>query len=74
MPRQAPNNRLPVSGNAGDPFPDNQRVNVIGALVGLDCFEVRHVAHDGVLGHDAVGTRPESRSEFMRVSHPDVDL
>ena len=31
-------------------------VNIVGALVGLDRFKVSHVAHDGVLIENSIGT------------------
>src|SRR5579859_152224 len=46
---------LHKGGNAGDFFSDYEFVNVVGALVGKDAFEVVHVAHDAVVVDDAVG-------------------
>src|SRR5216684_7112855 len=42
-------------GNAGDFFSDDEFVNVVGAFVGVNAFEVVHVAHDAVIVDDAVG-------------------
>ena len=41
--------------DAGDSFTDDQLVYVVGAFVGEDGFEIVHVAHDGIVVHDAVG-------------------
>ena len=37
-------------------LPDNQRVHVVRAFVGLHRLQVQHVAHDGVVVGDAVGS------------------
>src|SRR6267142_1044082 len=42
-------------GNAGDFFSDDEFVNIVGTLVGIDAFEVVHVAHDAVVVDDSVG-------------------
>src|SRR5687768_4925571 len=44
-----------VRGDAGDGFAEDQRVDVVRSLVGLDRLEVAHVAHHRVLAGDAVG-------------------
>src|SRR5580704_6102714 len=46
---------LHVGGDAGDALADHQLVNVVGAFVGEDAFEVVHVAHDAVIVDDAIG-------------------
>ncbi len=46
---------LPVGGNASYSFANDQRVDMICTFVGLDGFEIAHVAHDGIFVHDAVG-------------------
>ncbi len=42
---------LNVGGDAGDFFADHQFVDVVGAFVGENAFEVVHVAHDAVIVH-----------------------
>src|ERR1019366_7850286 len=39
----------------GNACPNDQRVDVMRALVGFDAFEVHQVPHDGVIVGDAVG-------------------
>src|SRR5262249_27058484 len=41
--------------DAGDFFADYEFVDVVGAFVGVDGFEIVHVAHDAVVVDDAVG-------------------
>jgi len=43
-----------ICGNAGDALADHQRVDVIGTFIGLDGFEVAHVAHERLLVRDSV--------------------
>src|SRR3954465_10105356 len=43
-----------VGVDAGDVGADDQRMNVVRALVGLHRFQVHHVAHDWIIVHDAV--------------------
>src|SRR5260370_2106223 len=52
---------LDVGGDAGDFFADHQFVNVVGAFVGENAFEIVHVAHDAVVVHDAVGAENVAR-------------
>src|SRR6266436_1686547 len=47
--------RLNKGGDAGDALADYELVDVVGAFVGGDAFEIVHVAHDGVVVDDAVG-------------------
>ena len=42
--------------NARDVATQNQVVNVMGAFVSFHRLEIRHVAHDGVLVKNAIGT------------------
>src|SRR5258707_15279398 len=51
-------------GNAGDFFSDSEFVNVVGAFVSVNAFEVVHVAHDAVIVDDAVGA--ENVARFAR--------
>src|SRR5271165_1892597 len=46
---------LNVGGDAGDFFADHQFVDVVGAFVSENAFEVVHVAHDAVVVDNAVG-------------------
>src|SRR5262245_48714450 len=46
---------------AGDVFSDRQRVDFVRALVGVDRFEVAHVAHDRIIGCDAVRAQDAAR-------------
>jgi hypothetical protein len=39
------------------PFADHQLVNMLGAFVSLNRFQIAHVAHDGIFIHDAVGAQ-----------------
>ena len=42
--------------DAGDVPSQDEVVNIVGALVGLDRFKVSHVAHNGVLIENSIGT------------------
>jgi len=48
---------LDERGDASDPFPDDQLVNVVRAFIGENAFEIVHVAHDAVIVDDAVGAK-----------------
>src|SRR5258707_7003236 len=50
-----------VGGYAGDFFADDELVDVVGAFVGEDGFEIVHVAHDAVIVDDAVGAENVAR-------------
>ncbi len=43
--------------DAGDFLPQDQGMDVVSAFVGFDGFQVHHVAHDGVVPGDAVGSQ-----------------
>ena len=58
--------------NPGDGRPDDQRMDVVGTLVGLDRFQIHHVAHDGVVVGDAVGAEDVAREPCALQRHPDV--
>src|SRR5215831_12500034 len=47
--------------DAGDALADHQLVNVVGAFVGVDAFEIVHVAHDAVIVDDDVGAENVAR-------------
>ena len=63
---------LNKGGDAGDALADDQAMNVVGALVGVDGFEVVHVAHDAVIVHDAVGAQDVARLAGGFQGHPHV--
>src|ERR1700736_878001 len=48
---------LHEGGDAGDALADYELVDVVGAFIGEDAFEVVHVAHDRVIVDDAVGAK-----------------
>src|SRR5208337_1151486 len=64
--------RFSVSRNPGNVLADNQSVNVVGALVGDDRFQVHHVAHDGVVFSDAVGAQDVTGDACAFQGHPHV--
>ena len=63
---------LDEGGDAGDFFADHQFVDVVGAFVGVDGFEIVHVAHDAVVVDDAVGA--EDVAGFARGFESDATL
>src|SRR5260370_26284788 len=46
--------RLNEGGDAGDALTDDELVDIVGAFVGEDAFEVVHVTHDAVILNDTV--------------------
>src|SRR6185503_11535882 len=48
---------LLIRRNSGHALPQDQGVDVVRSLVGLDRFQVHHVAHDRVVVCDAVATQ-----------------
>src|ERR1700730_14611884 len=72
--------KLDKGGDAGYAFADYEFVDVVGAFVGGDTFEVVHVAHDGVIIDDAVGAQNvsgfargvERDSDIVHLEHGDV--
>ncbi len=58
--------------NPRNTLPDDQRVHVVGAFVGLHRFQVHHVAHDGVVVGDAVGAEDVAGEAGALEGHPDV--
>src|ERR1700740_2506953 len=50
-----------VRRNSRNALADDQAMNVVRALVGVDRFEVVHVAHDAVVVNDAVGSQNVAR-------------
>ena len=61
-----------VGGDPRDPLAEDQRVDVVGALVGLHGLEVHHVAADRVLVGDAV--RAEHVARHARDLERPVDV
>ena len=61
-----------VRRDAGDALADDQAMNVMRALVGVNRFEVVHVAHDGVIVHDAVCAHNSSSFARSFQRHPNV--
>src|SRR6267378_8008895 len=64
--------QLYEGGDAGYALADDEFVDVVGAFVGGDAFEIVHVAHDGVIVNDAVG--PENIAGFARGFKGDGDV
>src|SRR5712671_6148116 len=64
--------KLHEGGDAGDAFAYYELVDVVGAFVGGDAFEIVHVAHDGVIVDDAVGA--ENVAGFARGLKGDGDI
>src|ERR1700746_679089 len=58
--------------NPGHALPDDQCVDVVGALVSLHRLQVRHVAEDGILVGDAVGAQDVARQAGALKRHPNV--
>src|SRR6267378_6262299 len=54
--------KLHKGGDAGYALADDELVDVVGAFIGGDAFEIVHVAHDGVIVDDPVG--PENVAGF----------
>src|SRR3954451_506187 len=63
-------NLLSVSWNPGHPLPDNERVDVVCALIGLNRLQIAHVAHDRVFVRYPVRTQqvPADSGAFQRDS------
>src|SRR5882762_9174590 len=59
-------------GDTGYALADDELVDVVRAFVGGDAFEIVHVAHDGVIVDDAVGT--ENIAGFARGLEGDGDV
>src|SRR5690349_20847585 len=72
--------RSAVCRHAGHPFPYDQRVYVIGPLVGFYCFQVTEMAHNRVLVGDSVSTQKiaaepccfESDGDIVSLEHRNV--
>src|SRR5882757_7038884 len=64
--------QLYEGGDAGYALADDEFVDVVGAFVGGDAFEIVHVAHDGVIVDDAVGA--ENVAGFARGFEGDGDV
>ena len=67
--RSGPKNfdRLLIRGDSSDALADHQGVDVVGAFVGFDRFEVAHVAHDGVFVDDAAIAAAYTACQLFRV-------
>src|ERR1041385_3267083 len=61
-----------VGGDAGYGLPDDQRMNVVGALVGIDAFDIGEVAEDRVLVDHAIGAEGLARELGALPGHPDI--
>src|SRR5207245_5253641 len=59
-------------GDAGDVFADDQRVDVVGALVGEHRFQIAHMTSRLVLYGDAVGAEEVARVAGDVAGHADV--
>src|SRR5216684_4530974 len=70
--RLSPHSSILERVNPGHALPDDQRVHVVGAFVGLYRFQVHHVAHDGVVVGDAVGAQDIAGEAGALEGHPDV--
>src|SRR5271170_7239736 len=55
-------------------LPNNQRVNVMGALVRLHRLKIHHVPHDGVLVRNARRSKNVPRHPRTLQRHPDIVL
>src|SRR5712671_30414 len=64
--------QLYEGGDAGYALADYELVDVVGAFVGGDAFEIVHVAHDGIIVDDAVGA--ENVAGFARGLKGDGDI
>src|SRR6267154_1214466 len=64
--------QLYEGGDAGYALADDELVDVVGAFIGGDAFEIVHVAHDGVIVDDPVG--PENVAGFARGLKGDGDI
>src|SRR6266403_812953 len=79
MPRRY-KEQLYEGGDAGYALADYELVDVVGAFVSGDAFEIVHVAHDGVIVDDAVGAENvagfarglESDGDVVHLEHGDV--
>src|SRR5208282_4282982 len=58
--------------NPGNASSDNQRVNIVRALVGLYAFEVHQVPHDRIIVGHSVCSQNISRRPRALECHPDV--
>src|SRR5690606_32162323 len=47
--------------NPGELTPENQPVDIVRALVGIDAFEIHHMMDDAVLAGDAVASQHITR-------------
>src|SRR5258708_27046902 len=80
MLRRYKRGKLNEGGDAGDALADYELVNVVGAFVGGDAFEVVHMAHDAVVVDDAISaenvacfTRDVQRNgDVVHLQHGDV--
>src|SRR5712671_5711198 len=70
--RAATKRKLHEGGDAGYALADYELVDVVGAFVGGDAFEIVHVAHDRVIVDDAVGA--ENVAGFARGLKGDGDI
>ena len=59
-------------GDAGDALSDDEGMNVVGAFVGFDGFEIHEVSHDGVVVGDAVGAEDVAGHAGALDGHGDV--
>src|SRR5204863_3717188 len=57
---------------ASDVLADDQRMDLVGAFVGVDALEIDHVAKDRVLEADAVGAEDAAGSAGDLEGHRDV--
>src|SRR5262245_38874514 len=70
-----------IRGKARNVLSDDERVDVVRALVGIDRLEVAHVAHRGVLVDDAVAAQDVARhagdleglEDVVALRHRDLD-
>src|SRR5438874_353776 len=72
-PRKTPpHTRSRVRRVAGHILADDQRMDFVGALVGVDALEIDHVAEDRVLEADAVGAEDAASRAGNLEGHRDV--
>src|ERR1035437_9741058 len=55
-----------------DAVTNDKRVNIIGAFVGLDRFEIHHVAHYWVVVSDAIGSEDVAGHACAFERHPNI--
>src|SRR5580658_7795323 len=63
---------LDEGGDAGDTFADHKLVDIVRAFVGVDRFEIVHVAHDHAVVHDAVCAQDFPGEAGGFACHPDT--